>query len=93
MKIVKWTEMILLAGTLSLGVAITTYATAEESAKEKVMEAGRDIGKNAKQMGRKVKDEVCEMVNGKMECVGQKIKHGAKNVKDEVKDKVDDIKK
>lgn len=59
---------------------------AEETAKEKVTEAASDTKKEAKQLGRKVKDETCELVNGKMECVGKKIKNKAKNAGDEVKD-------
>lgn len=92
MKIVKWTEILLLASSLAVGVVWGTYATAD-SVKETVKEAGQDTAKGAKKMARKVKDETCELVNGKMECVGKKVKHGVQNTSDEVKDKIEDIKK
>ena len=67
---------------------------AEESdskAVETVKEAGRDVKKNAKQVSRKVKDETCQGVKGKLECAGQKVKHKTQNAVDEVKDKADDV--
>lgn len=88
MKLVKWTETLLLAATLSLGFASFSNAS-DDSLKDKTVEAAKDVKKNAKQAGRNMKDEACEMVNGKMECMGQKIKNKTKNAVDEVKDKVD----
>jgi cytochrome c peroxidase len=46
----------------------------------------QDIKKNAKKVANKVKDETCELVNGKMECVAKKMVHKAENLKEEVKD-------
>ena len=87
MTVVKWLETVMLASTLALGFA--SFSNAEETVKDKTVEAGKDLKKNAKQAGRNVKDEACEMVNGKMECAGKKIKHKTQNAVDEVKDKVD----
>lgn len=41
---------------------------------------------------RAAKDEVCEMVNGKMECVAKKVKHKMQNAADSVGTKVKDEK-
>lgn len=82
-------------GAIALGaiLAMSGPAMAEEGsssqATEKVQEAGRDVKKSAKKAGRKVKDETCELVNGKMECAAQKVKHGVQNASDEVKDTFD----
>lgn len=88
MHLIKWTETLLVVALFSLGTA-TFQAHAAETTKEKAAEAARDTKKNTKKVYREVKDEVCEMVNGKMECVGQKIKHKTQNAVDEVKDKAD----
>jgi hypothetical protein len=87
MTVVKWLETVVLASTFALGFA--SFSNAEETVKDKTVETGKDFKKNAKQAGRNVKDEACEMVNGKMECAGKKIKHKTQNAVDEVKDKVD----
>lgn len=68
-------------------------AYAEETVTEKAGEMAQDAGKNVKKGYRAAKDKACEMVNGKMECAGQKVKHGAQNAADEVSDKANDIKK
>jgi len=87
MKVVKWTETVLLAVFLVFGFA--NFSNADESATETVKEAGRDLKKGTKKAWRNTKDEACEMVNGKMECAGQKIKNKTYNATDEVQDKVD----
>ena len=84
---------------LAIGVfAISTgtlsfHARAETTAGEKVQEGAEDAGKNVKKGYRNVKDKACEMVNGKLECVGKKVMNKARNAKDEVKDKADDVQK
>lgn len=87
MKIVKWTEAILLSLSLMLGFA--AFSHADETVGEKVEEGAKDMKKGAKKAWRNTKDETCEWINGKMECAGKKVKNKAKNVGDEVKDKVD----
>jgi hypothetical protein len=62
---------------------------ADETVKEKVTEAGKDTKRAMKKGARKIKDETCEMVNGKMKCMGKKIKHEAQNVGDKIEDAVD----
>lgn len=61
----------------------------DDTAKEKVEEAAKDTKRAMKKGARKVKDETCELVNGKMECIGKKMKHGAQNIGDKVEDAVD----
>jgi len=66
---------------------------ADETVGEKVGEVVDDTKKVAKKGYRKAKDGACEMINGKMECAGKKLKHKAQNTGDEIKDKADDVKK
>jgi hypothetical protein len=68
---------------------VNSAFAADDTTKEKVVEAARDSKRAMKKGARKVKDETCELVNGKMECVGQKMKHGAQNIGDKVEDAVD----
>lgn len=71
---------------LSLGFA--TFA-ANETVGEKVEEAAGDAQKATKKGYRKVKDETCHLVKGKMECAKDKAVGKMKNVGDEIKDKTD----
>ncbi len=85
-------KTILLSSCLALFFA-TTPALAEKStleeAKDGTMEAGRDLKKGVRKTWRNAKNEVCEMVNGKVECAVKKAKNKAKNAIDEVEDKVE----
>jgi len=72
-----------------VGAYTTNKAFADETVKEKVSEAGHDTKRAMKKAGRKVKDETCEMINGKMECVGKKIKNTGKNIGDKAEDIAD----
>lgn len=78
-----------LVTTALVGSVTVNHAMADETVKEKATEAANDTKRAVKKGARKVKDETCEMVNGKMECVGKKIKHSAQNVGDKVEDAVD----
>ena len=88
------TRMNLFKTIAILGVASVGFsAMAEEHNKplsQDVKEAVQDTKKVAKKAGRKVKDETCEMVNGKMECAAKKVGNKIKNGVDEVKDKSND---
>ena len=83
------TITIALLTTLLAGPAFTSQAHADETVKEKVSEAAHDTKRGAKKTARKVKDEACEMVDGKMKCVGKKVKHAAQNTGDAIEDAVD----
>ncbi|UYL09352.1 hypothetical protein B9G69_002045 [Bdellovibrio sp. SKB1291214] len=63
----------------------TSYSVAND-VKESVKETAQDAKKTVKKGTHRVQEEGCEMVNGKMECAGKKIKNRATEVKDEVKD-------
>ena len=75
--------------TAFLGSLGANYAHADETVKEKVSEAANDTKRAMKKGARKVKDETCEMVNGKMKCVANKVKHSAQNAGDAIEDAVD----
>ena len=76
--------------TAFLGSFGANFSHAEDdTVKEKVTEAAKDTKRAMKKGVRKVKDETCEMVNGKMKCVGKKIKHSAQNAGDAIEDAID----
>jgi hypothetical protein len=63
----------------------TSYGFADDI-KEAAKETAQDAQKTVKKGAHRVEESGCEMVNGKMECAGKKIKNRATEVKDEVKD-------
>lgn len=65
------------------------FAFADETVGEKTHEAVQDAKRGTKKAWRNAKDSACEMVNGKMECAGKKIKNKAKNAADKVEDITD----
>lgn len=77
MKLIK---SFLVAGIISS--TSLAFADVENTAKETI----KDVKKEAKKAAHRVDEKACEMVNGKMECLGKKIKNRATEVKDEVKD-------
>ncbi len=83
------TSFIALMALTLLGAASMNVRAEDEKVSEKVSEAAHDTKRAVKKGARKAKDETCEMVNGKMKCVGKKIKHAAQNAGDKVEDAVD----
>lgn len=73
---------------LSLSL-LTINAIADETMKEKAKELGNDAKRSVKSTSREVKDKTCELVNGKMECAAQKVKHSIQNAGDKVEDALD----
>ena len=65
---------------------------AEETTMEKAETVKINAVDSTKKAYRTAKDEVCELVNGKMECVAKKLKHKAQNATDAVKTKANEIK-
>jgi hypothetical protein len=65
---------------------------AETTTAEKVEAEGREAKTSVKKAGRKASDEGCEMVNGKMQCLGKKAKHKMENAKDSAKNKAESAK-
>ena len=78
----------LMAVTL-MGTYYANVSHADETMKEKTAEAGNDTKRAMRKGARKVKDETCKMMNGKMECAAKKAKHKMQNAGDKVEDAVD----
>lgn len=70
--------------------APAVFAAEDGTAAGKIKEGYEDMKKNSKKAYRKGKDEVCELINGKMECKAKELKHKLENTKDEIKDKAND---
>ena len=66
-----------------------TYSHAEETVTEKAKETATDAKKAVKKGAHRVQEKGCEMVNGKLQCLGDKVKNRGEEVKDKVKDMVD----
>ncbi|WP_413560696.1 hypothetical protein [Bdellovibrio sp. HCB209] len=78
----KLITSLMIAGLL---FGTSTYSFAND-VKETAKEMGQDTKKAAKKGVNRVEEAGCEMVNGKMECAGKKLKNRASEVKEEVKD-------
>lgn len=65
------------------------YSFADNTVGEKAEEAANDTGRAVKKGARAVQDKSCELVNGKMECAGKKLKNKAKNAVDKAEDAID----
>jgi hypothetical protein len=69
--------------------APVAYVHAEETVSEKAKETATDVKKSVKKGAHRASEKGCELVNGKMQCLGDKIKNRGTEVKDEVKDIAD----
>lgn len=72
-----------------VGVSDIETSYADETVKEKAAEVANDSKRAVKKGARIIKDKTCEMVDGKMKCVGKKIKHSVQNAGDKIEDAVD----
>jgi hypothetical protein len=70
---------------VGLMLAPMTFSFAND-VKESVKETATDAKKAVKKGAHRAQEKGCEMVNGKMQCLGDKAKNRAEEVKDEVKD-------
>lgn len=77
--------------TLSL-ILFSSFVHAEETTMEKVETGANHAADSVKKTYRDAKDKACEMVNGKLECAGKKIKNKAKNLKDKTETKATELK-
>lgn len=78
--------------TLAILFLTSTVTFAEEGVIEKgETSINRGVDKT-KSSYRAAKDKACEMVNGKMKCIGKKLKHKAENIQDKVETESNDIK-
>lgn len=72
---------------IGLMVSVSLAARAEETVGEKMKDDAHNAKVEMKKAGRKVKDETCEMVNGKMECAAKKAGHKVQNAVDDASKK------
>lgn len=87
----KMNSMIV-TGCFLMAAAFAGGLHAEETTMEKAgtkVDEGVDATKSTY---RKAKDEVCNMVNGKMECVAKKVGHKVQDAADSTKTKAKEIK-
>lgn len=78
---------LIIATVFAIGAGLTTIAQAEETMGEKAQHIGNKAADSVKKGARKVQDETCEMINGKMECIAKKVKHKAQNAGDAIETK------
>ncbi len=65
---------------------------AEETKLERAETVKNESIDSTKRTYRTAKDKACEMVNGKMECLGKKMKNRARNLSDRSKTKMKQMK-
>lgn len=86
MKITK--TILVLLTVLGMG----SFSHAEETTGEKAGAAATRAKNTVKETYRNAKNEICELVNGKMKCVAQKVKHSAQNAADAAEAKAKELK-
>lgn len=78
---------------LSLTIILFSLIAVSCSKSNDIGDSAKELGNDAKRATegavRDVKDEACEMVNGKMECAADKVKHSIQDGADAVEDAVD----
>lgn len=83
----------IIALSLFLGMMLSgSFSTAEETVGEKIGAAGNKTADSVKSAVRKGEDKTCEMVNGKMSCIGKKIKHKMQDASDSAGSKASEVK-
>ncbi|MBK9322846.1 MAG: hypothetical protein IPM97_07880 [Bdellovibrionaceae bacterium] len=82
---------ILRASLMILVLGLCGSLSAEETTNEKVETQTREIVDSVKDNYRDLEDKGCEMVNGKLQCLGKKIKHKARTLKEKSKTKAKEI--
>jgi len=78
----------IIATVFALGLVLSTIAQAEETVVEKTQAVGTKALNKVKKGARAASDEVCETINGKVQCVAKKMKHKAQNAADSIEAKV-----
>ncbi|MBS1968844.1 MAG: hypothetical protein JSU04_00965 [Bdellovibrionales bacterium] len=77
---------------IACALAFAIKASAEESTLEKTEAVANKATDSVKESYRDVKDKTCEMVNGKIHCVGKKIMNKAKTLGDKTETKAKEVK-
>ena len=81
MKKINLFRICLFAGLVSF----STLVSAEETKMEKLETQKNETVDNVKSTYRDAKDKACEMVDGKTQCLGKKIRNKAKSMSDKTK--------
>ncbi len=84
---------LLLVGALSILLSTSSFVHAEETAIEKTETATNKAVDKVKEIYRNSKGELCELINGKMECMAKDAKNKAKTLSDKAKTKAKELKK
>lgn len=79
-------------GLLAIVIGLSGNAFAETTTAEKIDVATDKVGNTMKETYRNAKDEICELVNGKLECIAKKVKNKVKTAADKAKTKSKEIK-
>ncbi len=86
MNFTKWSKVLPLITIATIGTLWMNESRAEETVKEKAVEAANDAKRGVKKTYRSAKDKTCSMVKGKMECAAESVKHSVQNAGDAVED-------
>lgn len=86
------TQFVKAISVLCLVSAFAFSAAAEETTGEKVKNVANKTEDKIKETYRNAADKGCEMIDGKMKCLGKKIKHKAQTAADKTATKVEEIK-
>lgn len=73
-----------------MGVALG--AAANETTGEKIQTGANKAADKTKEVYRNAKGELCELINGKMECAAKRLKYKAQNAADSAETKAKEIK-
>lgn len=84
----KFFKIAIFAAALHIGGAVL----AEETTTEKMGTAANEAADDVKGAAREAKDKGCEMIHGKMECAGKRMKSKAKNLGDKAETKAKEVK-
>lgn len=84
-------KLILLLFAIMIFSMTSVFAdkTKKTEVRQEMEEVGRDTKRGTSKAFREVKDETCELINGKMECAAKKVKHSIQNGADQVEDAID----
>ena len=85
----KYQKLIVILG---LVICSCSYSLAEETDTEKLKTQINKEKSSIKKKYRHVEDQICETIEGKMKCVGKKMKHKINNVTDSISDKSNELK-
>ena len=80
---------VLLIAVASLSFVGSSCSDKDRTVKQEMNEVSRDLNRGTSKAVREIKDQTCEMVNGKMECAAKKVKHSIQNITDDIEDAVE----